>query len=168
MRPTARRVTFLAWLAPLCAGSTPPKTFELDGHRLKLPAAIEFETGGDAVRPSSAPALEHVAAYLAAKPSVSLVRVEVHSDNQGDDAANQALTDRRSLAVARELVARGADCKRLLPVGFGETKPVAPSDTAEGRAANRRVEVVNAALLGRAIGGMPVDGGGRVAGDPCR
>jgi len=53
-------------------------------------------------------------------------------------------------------------------VGFGANKPVAANDTAEGRARNTRVEVAMAQLRGRAIGGMPVDGGGLVAGDPCK
>lgn len=61
----------------------------------------------------------------------------------------------------------GADCKRLIAVGFGSTKPVADNNTAEGKAANRRVSFINAALRSRPIGGMPVDGGGKVAGDIC-
>jgi OOP family OmpA-OmpF porin len=70
--------------------------------------------------------------------------------------------------VARRLVADGSACKRLLPVGFGGTKPVASNATPDGKAQNRRTDFVNAELRGRAIGGLPVDGGGRVAGDPCK
>ena len=71
------------------------------------------------------------------------------------------------MSVSRALVRRGVDCKRLIPVGFGSSKPVAFEATPEGKAQNQRIEMVNAQLRGIAIGGMPADGGGRVAGDPC-
>jgi OOP family OmpA-OmpF porin len=54
-----------------------------------------------------------------------------------------------------------------MPVGFGHTRPIVPNDTTENRARNRRVAFVRAALNGRSIGGEPLDGGGKVAGDPC-
>ena len=66
------------------------------------------------------------------------------------------------------MVAVGIKCDRLIPVGFGSAKPIVPNDTPDHKAQNRRIAFVNAALRGRAIGGMPVDGGGKVAGDPCR
>lgn len=141
--------------------------FELDGSRLKLPSPIVFVTGKADLAPESDAALAHVRAYLAEKTSISTLRIEVHTDSQGADAANQKLSQARALAVARKLVSLGVDCKRLMPVGFGETKPVAPNDTPEGRAQNRRTEFVNAGLRGIAIGGMPLDGGGVTAGDPC-
>lgn len=141
--------------------------FELDGNELKVPSSIVFKTAGAELLPESDAALAHVAAYLAAKDYISTLRVEVHSDATGSADFNQALTEKRALAVARALVDRGVDCKRLLPVGFGHNKPVAPNDTPEGRAQNRRTSFFNAALKGRPIGGMPVDGGGKVAGDPC-
>ena len=109
-----------------------------------------------------------MAGYLADKTYISTLRIEGHTDDRGDAGANQALSEKRALAVAKALVAKGVDCKRLLPVGFGANKPIRPNDTPEGRAQNRRMDFVNAALRGRAIGGMPVDGGGVVAGDPCR
>ena len=69
--------------------------------------------------------------------------------------------------MARKLVSLGVDCKRLVPVGFGGTKPVAENTTPDGKAQNRRITFVAAALRGVLIGGMPADGGGKVAGDPC-
>lgn len=158
-------------LIALAAGrpdpTRPAPTFKLDGNALVLPSPVAFLTGSDVLHPTSAAAIRHVVAYLAARRYVSQLRIEVHSDSQGSDAANQAMTERRALAVARALVAAGADCRRLVPVGFGETKPIASNRTAEGRAQNRRVGFVNAALNGRLIGGMPADGGGRVAGSAC-
>ncbi|MSP61093.1 MAG: OmpA family protein [Myxococcales bacterium] len=111
--------------------------------------------------------MKHVKAYLDAKAYISLLRIEVHTDAQGDDRYNQALSEKRALAVARWLAQHGVDCKRVIAVGFGETKPAADNATVEGRAKNRRTLFINAALRGRPIGGVPVDGGGRVAGDPC-
>ncbi len=70
--------------------------------------------------------------------------------------------------MAKALVAKGVDCKRLLPVGFGETKPRAENKTPEGKAQNRRTTFVNAALRGKAIGGAPLEGFGKIAGDPCK
>ena len=71
------------------------------------------------------------------------------------------------LSVAHWLVGVGIACNRLLPVGFGQTKPIAPNDTPDNKAQNRRVDFVNTAVKGKPIGGKPVDGGGKVAGDAC-
>lgn len=142
----------------------PPATYELDNHRLVLPHPIEFETGTTTLTGSSRHGLRHIARYLEAKTFISLLRIEGHVAPSPDA---QALSEKRAMVIARALVDAGVDCKRLIPVGFGDTKPVAANDTPEGRAQNTRIEAVNAALKDRPIGGMPVDGGGRVAGDPC-
>ena len=150
--------------APEPAAAAPaPATYELDGHRLILPRPVDFAAASDVPGRGSEIALEHVRGYLQAKPAVTQVRVEGHFS--GPDA--QAMSERRALAVARELVPMGIDCKRLYPVGFGDTKPIVDGSTPEGRVENNRIEVHNVALMGRAIGGMPADGGGRPAGDPC-
>jgi outer membrane protein OmpA-like peptidoglycan-associated protein len=94
-----------------------------------------------------------------------MMRVEGHGDQAGEDA--MVLTGDRALAVARWLVAHGVDCDRLLAAAFGDSKPVADASTAEGRARNRRIEVVNASLRGIAIGRMPVDGGAPAAAPVC-
>lgn len=142
--------------------------FEIKDNHLVLPAPITFVTGKATLTPESDAALAHIKAYLDDKTYVTTLRIENHTDSSGNAKFNQALTEQRALAVAKALVGKGVDCKRLLPVGFGETKPVAANDTAEHRAQNRRTEVINAALRGHPIGGMPVDGGGKIAGDPCQ
>lgn len=150
------------------APSPPPSpTFTLADNHLVLPQPIAFETASDKLKPDDATraGLDHVAAYLAAKTYISTLRVEGHVGVAGKDAL--ALSDARALAVAKALVARGVDCKRLLAVGFGADKPVADASTPEGKAQNTRIDVVNAALRGHAIGGLPADGGGHVAGDVC-
>jgi OOP family OmpA-OmpF porin len=142
--------------------------FQMENGALKLPGPVVFETGKDVLKPESDAVLEVVVDYLEAKPEITLLRIEGHTDTDGKADANQKLSEGRSLAVARWLTGKGVDCKRLLPVGFGQTKPVADNNTPEGKAQNRRTSFVNAALRGKPIGGMPVDGGGKVAGDPCR
>ena len=142
-------------------------TFGLDGHALKVPGPVVFKTGSAELAPDSEPVLAHVKAYLDAKTAISSLRIEGHTDSDGDPALNLKLSGERALSVARWLVAKGIDCKRLLPVGFGSDKPIAANDTLEGRAQNRRIMFINAALRDRAIGGMPLDGGGQVAGSAC-
>jgi OOP family OmpA-OmpF porin len=159
--------------APTTPAATPapeptkPK-YSVEGGQLKLPGPVVFETGKATLKPESDEVLQIVHDYLKDKQDITLLRIEGHTDSDGNDADNQRLSEGRSLAVAQWLVGKGIDCKRLIPVGFGETKPVAANDTAENKAQNRRTAFVNAALKGRPIGGMPVDGGGKVAGDPCK
>lgn len=167
-----RSTPFLLVLLAACAGSPPPAPapevpppppieFRVENGALALPGPVAFSTGQSVPGPDSDAALRHVVAFLASKPSITLLRVEVHGDETGDDA--QALTEARALGVVVRLQELGADGARLLPVGFGGTKPVADGRTPEGRAQNRRVEFHPAEMRGRAIGGLPVDGGGRVA-----
>lgn len=174
MKTSTRKVLWsVLALAVTCSLAMPQQRAEagsyvLQGNELKLPAPVLFETGGDKLRPESDAVLEVVASYLKEKTYISRLRIEGHSDNQGSAAQSQALTEKRALSVGRWLIAHGIDCQRLLAVGFGSSKPVADNGTAEGRAQNRRISFVNAALRGRPIGGMPEDGGGRVAGDLCQ
>lgn len=142
--------------------------YTLNGNQLLLPSAIEFESGSDKIKPQSKDALMHIKDYLQDKTYISTLRIEVHTDADGNPADKQKLTEKRALAVGRWLVNEGIDCTRLICVGFGSTKPVADNASAEGKAANRRVTIVNAGLRGHAIGGMPIDGGGMVAGDVCK
>jgi OOP family OmpA-OmpF porin len=153
---------------PPPAEEKPKPTYKVEGGQLKLPGPVVFETAKDTLKPESDEVLAIVEGYLKDKPEITLLRIEGHTDSDGNDADNQKLSELRALAVARWLVAKGTDCKRLIAVGFGETKPVAANDTAENKAQNRRTAFVNAALRGKPIGGMPVDGGGKNAGDPCK
>jgi OOP family OmpA-OmpF porin len=135
---------------------------------VKIPEPLTFAVGSDRLTAESDGALKHLAEYLAKKPQVTHFRIEGHTDSVGAKGSNQKLSEARALAVATWLVASGVDCKRLVPVGFGDSKPVADNATPEGRSQNRRTMFINAAVDGRALGGRPVDGGGVVAGDPCR
>lgn len=154
---------------PAWAQSPPaaPALPAIENNQLVIEAPVVFETGSDTLKAGDQPALQAMKAFLEAKSYVTTLRIEGHTDSDGDDATNQTLSGKRALAAARWLVAQGVDCKRLLAVGFGENKPVAANDTAENKAKNRRTAAYVAGLRGLAIGGMPLDGGGLVAGDPC-
>jgi OOP family OmpA-OmpF porin len=141
--------------------------YVLNGDELVVPFPIVYETGKAVVMPESDEALDYIKGYLAAKTHVTKLRIEVHTDSQGRDEYNQTMSEARALAFTKALVAKGVGCHRLVPVGFGETKPIADNRTADGRAKNRRTGIFNAALRGRPIGGGAIDGGGKVAGDPC-
>jgi len=65
-----------------------------------------------------------------------------HTDIVGTEEYNQKLSDRRAKAVADYLIRKGINPSRINVVGYGSKKPVAPNDTEEGRAKNRRVEVI--------------------------
>jgi OmpA-OmpF porin, OOP family len=164
MRKLALAMLLVSSVASVASGDD---KFEVQNNRLVVPHPVTFAVGSDKLHAESDAAVDYVKRYLEAKSYISLLRIEVHSDSTGNEAMNQKLSEQRALAVGKALIGRGVDCKRLLPVGFGSTKPVAANDTPENKAKNRRVTFENAALRGRPIGGMPVDGGGKVAGDLC-
>jgi OmpA-OmpF porin, OOP family len=151
----------------LISFSSIAQDYKLEGSEVKISKPVLFETGTDKLKPESTAALEIIKQYLADKSYISLMRIECHTDNAGDASSSQVLTEKRALAIYKKLIEMGVDCKRLIAVGFGDTKPVADNSTPEGRAENRRVSFVNAALRGHLIGGMPADGGGKIAADVC-
>jgi outer membrane protein OmpA-like peptidoglycan-associated protein len=103
---------------------------------------ILFEIGKSSLRPESTPTLKAIAAALAEHPGLR-VRIEGHTDNVGDAAANLALSEARAAAVKAALVdEHDADGARIETAGLGDSKPVADNGSAEGRSSNRRVEVV--------------------------
>jgi len=103
--------------------------------------AINFETGSATLTVGSADQIGHVAAVLAAYPNVA-ISVEGHTDNTGDAAANKTLSEQRAGAVRQGLIDKGVAAERVSAAGFGAGKPVASNDTEEGKAQNRRVEIV--------------------------
>jgi OmpA-OmpF porin, OOP family len=138
--------------------------FTIENGRLVVPWEVEFEPGQATPNANSEKTLQHVAAFLAARPAITLLRIEGHGPGQGDAAAAQTLSEARALAVVVRLIELGVAEERLLPVGFGNHKPVVASGSSEPGLRNERIEFRPAAMRGRAIGGLPVDGGGKVAG----
>jgi len=142
------------------------QSFTIENNEVKTGKQVVFKAGTATLTSDGDSAVASIKTYLDQKSYITLFRVEGHVSGM-DAASAQKLSEQRALAVCRRLVQMGVDCKRLLPVGFGNTKPVMSNDTPEGRTANTRIAFVNAALRGRAIGGMPVDGGAPVASDAC-
>jgi outer membrane protein OmpA-like peptidoglycan-associated protein len=103
---------------------------------------IYFDFGSATIRPESEPVLKQIADALAKNPSWKL-RVEGHTDNIGSDASNLELSLHRAEAVKQALVDRyRVQPDRLTTAGFGASRPEESNDTLEGRARNRRVELV--------------------------
>jgi len=103
---------------------------------------IYFDTGKADVKPESDAALAEIAKLLQQDPSLKLYVVG-HTDNVGTLASNMDLSRRRATAVTQVLVTKhGVAAARLSPQGDGPTAPVASNDSEEGRAKNRRVELV--------------------------
>lgn len=102
---------------------------------------IRFDVGRATLRPESMGVLNEIYKMLNEHPEVS-VSIEGHTDSNGDSDLNQKLSYDRANTVMNQLISMGIDPARLTSKGFGESKPVAPNDTPEGRAGNRRVEFV--------------------------
>ena len=113
---------------------------EGDNIRLVMPGNITFETDSYNLRSSFYPVLNSVGDVLA-KYADTTVRVTGHTDNTGSRAYNQTLSERRAGSVADYLVTRAVNRQRMLVQGAGLEQPIADNGTAEGRAANRRVEL---------------------------
>jgi OmpA-OmpF porin, OOP family len=109
-----------------------------DGH---VPLYLNFDTDKATLRPDAAGTVGEIAKLLTADPSLKLT-VEGHTDNQGAFARNQQLSGQRAEAVRAALVSKGIAADRLTAQGFGQTKPLADNTTEEGKAKNRRVELV--------------------------
>lgn len=101
---------------------------------------VVFETGKADLKPGAAERLRPLAQYLQANPNVK-VRIDGHTDSQGADAYNLALSNRRAAAVRTALAGMGVAAARVEAVGHGEAQPVASNTTQAGRQQNRRVEV---------------------------
>jgi outer membrane protein OmpA-like peptidoglycan-associated protein len=103
---------------------------------------ILFDTGKATIKPESAGALAIIADVLKADEALE-IEIQGHTDNAGTAAANLKLSQDRAAAVKAHLVATGGiAAARLTTAGLGDTKPVADNTTDEGRAQNRRVELV--------------------------
>jgi outer membrane protein OmpA-like peptidoglycan-associated protein len=115
------------------ADSTVPRRFVLD-H-------LNFESASTKMTPESEQTAKTLTAILKAYPAVN-IRLEAYTDNEGAVEANKQLSQGRAEAVRASLVARGIDAKRIDTLGWGEAKPMASNNTVEGRAQNRRLEMI--------------------------
>jgi OmpA-OmpF porin, OOP family len=118
--------------------SSMQNALDADGH---VALYINFETNKANIKPESMPIVEQIAALMSQAPALK-ISVEGHTDNSGDANKAKSLSQRRAKAVFDALVGKGISPSRLSTVGWGPDRPIADNDTDEGRAANRRVELV--------------------------
>ena len=102
---------------------------------------IEFESGKDVIKRTSNKILDEVATIMIENPAYQLF-IYGHTDNSGNAAKNQTLSEERANAVKNYLIAKGVAASRLEAQGFGQDQPIADNKTAAGRAKNRRVEFI--------------------------
>jgi OOP family OmpA-OmpF porin len=102
---------------------------------------INFDTGKSDIKPESKGIIEQIAALLQAHPELK-VSIEGHTDNVGTPQSNKTLSLQRAKSVMNAVVQKGIAATRLTAVGWGQEKPIADNRSEEGRAKNRRVEIV--------------------------
>jgi len=102
---------------------------------------VLFDTGRHTLKPGAREKLAKIAGIIVTHPGLK-IEVEGHADITGGPAINQPLSEKRAESVRAYLVEQGVDGNTVTARGFGDTRPVADNNTAAGRQANRRVELV--------------------------
>ncbi|HEY3489321.1 MAG TPA: OmpA family protein [Candidatus Deferrimicrobiaceae bacterium] len=112
-----------------------------DGDKVyvALPSGILFDSGKDALKPAAQDSLAKAAATL--KTSETNIVIQGHTDSSGSDAINQPLSERRANRVRDFLASNGVPGSKMTAIGYGSSRPVAPNDTKENMALNRRVQL---------------------------
>ncbi|MCQ2605735.1 MAG: OmpA family protein [Bacteroidales bacterium] len=105
----------------------------------KALTGIQFETGKDVIKKQSFPILDQVVKAMKENPEYNL-EINGHTDNVGDPAKNQVLSEKRAASVRKYLTDKGVESSRMVSHGYGDTQPIADNKTAAGRTKNRRVE----------------------------
>jgi len=114
---------------------------EARGLVITLSGSVLFATNQDTLLPIAEERLAEVAKALADNPNRSIV-IEGHTDSTGSVSANDDLSRRRAESVGAYLIAHGVQADRIRAVGMGSRRPIADNATVEGRANNRRVEII--------------------------
>jgi len=124
----------------LCKGAVPLYD-RLASEGKIVSYGITFETGKADLKPESMAEIARIAKLMQEKPELKF-EVQGHCDNQGSDAVNDPLSQKRAEAIVNALASKGIAKTRLTAVGKGSHNPLADNSTEEGRAKNRRVEFV--------------------------
>jgi OOP family OmpA-OmpF porin len=123
----------------------------LTGSQIDVLGNIEFDTDKATIRqtPQSIGILTTLATAGKMYPQITKLRVEGHTDSDGNEAHNQELSERRAQAVVKWLVDNGIDATRLTAAGCGSKDPVVPNTSAENKQKNRRTEFDIEEALGK-------------------
>ena len=116
------------------------KALKEDG-RVAISGGILFETDKAAISSSAADLVRRISDMMKNNPDIK-VAVVGHTDSSGQFKYNLQLSQRRAMAIVQALIKTGIETNRLAAVGVGPLSPVGTNDTTEGRAQNRRVELV--------------------------
>jgi len=119
--------------------ASPPPSHRSGSRTIYTLPGTAFASGSAKLTAAARASLQQMADVVGGKKSV---RIEAHTDSQGADAANLALSQQRADAVRQALLAAGLPAARVKAVGKGESDPLTDNGTAEGRARNRRVEMI--------------------------
>lgn len=114
------------------------KELDAKGH---VALYINFDFDKSDIKPESQPMIDQIVKLLKDNPSLNLT-VEGHTDNAGTPGYNKQLSEARAKSVVAAQTAQGIEARRLKAAGYGQEKPIADNSTDEGRAKNRRVELV--------------------------
>ena len=112
-----------------------------EGRKTVVLEGVTFATGKAVLTPEATVVLDRVALALVNAPNVK-VEVQGHTDSTGSAAINTRLSGLRAVAVRAYLASKGVDAARMTAKGYGPSLPVSPNSTAQGRAQNRRVELM--------------------------
>lgn len=107
---------------------------------LRMPSGITFATDQSAIQPQFQSTLNQVAQTLTEYPK-TMIDVLGHTDSDGSETYNQALSERRAQSVANYLGGNGVASVRMATRGYGEMQPIASNETPDGKQQNRRVEI---------------------------
>lgn len=119
-----------------------PKLVRVTDKEIIILEQVQFDTGKSTIKKVSDPLLDSVAQVLKEHPEILKLEVQGHTDNKGAKALNTKLSQDRADSVKKALEKRGVDAGRMVGKGYGPDVPIAPNDTDDGRAKNRRVQFV--------------------------
>jgi outer membrane protein OmpA-like peptidoglycan-associated protein len=141
-------------------------SYKVQNNALLLPNDILFDIHAYDVKDDKDPMLDYVADYLKERPAITKFRIEGHVYTEKSTEENLKLSLQRAAIVSYYLTVRGISCDRLIPVAFGDLKPIAPTDECNINN-NTRVDFFQAEVNHKAIIGNAVDGFAVKVYDPC-
>lgn len=114
----------------------------VQGNEVKLKKQVHFQHDSAEILPDSMALLEEIADVLKTRPEIGSIEVQGHTDDVGNPAYNQRLSQNRAEAVVAALELLGVTTGRLTPKGYGPDKPIVPNTNDQNRARNRRVQLI--------------------------